>query len=46
MLTPDEMVRLTRTERFAPIAQLWDSLEHEQLPLTGAVGVERRAAAI
>jgi putative addiction module component (TIGR02574 family) len=36
MLTPDEIVRLTPLERLALIAQLWDSLEHEQLPLTSA----------
>ena len=36
LLTPDEIVRLTPTERLALIAQLWDSLEHEQLPLTRA----------
>jgi putative addiction module component (TIGR02574 family) len=33
-LTPDEIVRLTPSERLALIAQLWDSLEQEQLPLT------------
>ena len=34
LLTPDEIVRLTPPERLALIAQLWDSLDHEQLPLT------------
>jgi putative addiction module component (TIGR02574 family) len=34
LLTPDEIVRLSPPERLALIAQLWDSLEHEQLPLT------------
>ena len=40
LLTPDEIVRLTPTERLALIAQLWDSLEHEQLPLTSAQEAE------
>ena len=35
VLSADEIVRLTPSERLALIAQLWDSLEHEQLPLTG-----------
>ena len=39
-LTPDEIVRLTPTERLALIAQLWDSLEHEQLPLSSAQEAE------
>jgi putative addiction module component (TIGR02574 family) len=39
-LTPDEIVRLTPPERLALIAQLWDSLEHEQLPLTSAQEAE------
>ncbi len=39
-LTPDEIVRLTAPERLALIAQLWDSLEHEQLPLTSAQEAE------
>ena len=34
LLTPDEIVRLSPPERLALIAQLWDSLEHEQLPLS------------
>jgi len=34
LLTSDEIVRLTPPERLALIAQLWDSLEPEQLPLT------------
>jgi putative addiction module component (TIGR02574 family) len=34
LLTADEIVRLSPPERLAPIAQLWDSLEHEQLALT------------
>ena len=35
-LTPDEIIRLSPPERLALIAQLWDSLEHEQLPMTTA----------
>lgn len=40
LLTPDEIGRLTPPERLALIAQLWDSLEHKQLPLTGAQEAE------
>ena len=40
LLTPDEIERLTAPERLALIAQLWDSLEHEQLPLTSAQRAE------
>jgi putative addiction module component (TIGR02574 family) len=40
VLTPDEIVRLTPSERLALIAQLWDSLEHEQLPLTSTQEAE------
>jgi len=32
LLTPDEIVLLTPPECLALIAQLWDSLEHEQVP--------------
>jgi putative addiction module component (TIGR02574 family) len=39
-LSPDEIVRLTPPERLALIAQLWDSLEHDELPLTEAQKVE------
>lgn len=48
LLTPDEIVRLSPPERLALIAQLWDSLEHEQLPLTGAqqAELERRVASL
>jgi putative addiction module component (TIGR02574 family) len=48
LLTPDEIVRLTPPERLALIAQLWDSLEHEQLPLTGAqeAELERRLTSL
>ena len=47
-LTPDEIGRLTPPERLALIAQLWDSLEHEQLPLTGAqqAEIDRRLASL
>ena len=46
LLTPNEIVRLSPPERLALIAQLWDSLEHEQLPLTGAqqAELERRSS--
>ena len=40
VLSADEIVRLTPPERLALIAQLWDSLEHEQLPLTDAQEAE------
>jgi len=35
-LTPDEIVRLSPPERIALIAQLWDSLDDHQIPLTSA----------
>jgi putative addiction module component (TIGR02574 family) len=34
LLTSDEIVRLSPSERIALIAQLWESLEEHQLPLT------------
>jgi putative addiction module component (TIGR02574 family) len=48
LLTPAEIVRLTPPERLALIAQLWDSLEHEQLPLTSAqeAELERRLSSL
>ena len=48
LLTPDEIVRLSPPERLALISQLWDSLEHEQLPLTSAqeAELERRLASL
>jgi putative addiction module component (TIGR02574 family) len=48
VLTPDEIVRLTPAERLALIAQLWDSIEHEQLPLTNAQEseLERRLSSL
>ncbi len=39
-LTPEEINPLTPPERLALITQLWDSLEHEQLPLTEAQQLE------
>ena len=46
LLTPDEIVRLSPPERIALIAQLWDSLDNSQIPLTGAqqAELERRLA--
>ena len=38
--TPEQLVRLSPPERIALIAQLWDSLEHHQLPLTTAQEAE------
>ena len=48
LLTPDEIVRLSPPERLALIAQLWDSLEQHQLPLTGAqqTELERRLRSV
>jgi putative addiction module component (TIGR02574 family) len=48
LLTPNEIVRLTPPERLALIAQLWDSLENEQPPLTSAqqAELERRLASL
>ena len=45
-LTPDEIGRLSPDERLALIAQLWDSLDDEQVPLTRAqeAELERRLA--
>jgi putative addiction module component (TIGR02574 family) len=47
-LTHDEIVRLSPPERLALIAQLWDSLEHDQLPLTAAqkAELERRLTSL
>lgn len=36
LLPQDELARLTPPERLALIAQLWDSLEDEQLSLSAA----------
>jgi putative addiction module component (TIGR02574 family) len=48
VLTRDEIVRLSPPERIALIAQLWDSLDNDQLPLTGAqkAELERRLASL
>jgi putative addiction module component (TIGR02574 family) len=48
VLTPEEIVRLTPPERLALIAQLWDSLEQEHVPLTGAqeAELERRLSSL
>jgi putative addiction module component (TIGR02574 family) len=39
-LNQDELSRLTPPERLALIAQLWDSLESDQLPLKAAQRAE------
>ncbi len=48
LLTPDEIVRLSPPERLALIAQLWESLEQEQFPLTDAqqAELERRLTSL
>ena len=48
LLSHDELARLTPPERLTLIAQLWDSLEDEQLPLTAAQQAEldRRLATL
>ena len=40
LLTPAEIVRLSPPERIALIAQLWDSLDADHIPLTGAQQAE------
>ena len=47
-LTQDEIVRLSPAERLALIAQLWDSLDDDQVPLTPAQQTEldRRLATL
>ena len=40
LLTPDELARMTPLERLALIAQLWDSLERDRIPLTAAQEAE------
>ncbi len=47
-LTHDEIVRLSPHERLALIAQLWDSLEQDQLPLSQAqqAEIEHRLACL
>jgi len=46
--THDELLSLTPPERLELIAQLWDSLEDDQLPLTAAQEAEldRRLASL
>ena len=48
LLTPDEIVRLSPPECLALIAELWNSLEHKQLPLTSAQQseIERRLTSL
>jgi putative addiction module component (TIGR02574 family) len=47
-LSPDELARMTPPERLALIAQLWDSLEHDHIPLTATQRAElgRRLASL
>ena len=40
LLTSEEIVRLSSSERLALIAQLWDSLDQHQLPLSSAQQTE------
>ena len=40
LLTRDEIVRLSPPDRLALIAQLWDSLEQHQVPLSQAQEAE------
>jgi putative addiction module component (TIGR02574 family) len=48
LLTPDDIFRLSPPERIALIAQLWDSLDDDHLPLTGPqeAELENRLASI
>jgi putative addiction module component (TIGR02574 family) len=48
LLSSDEIVRLSPQERLALIAQLWDSLEQSQLPLSQPqqTELERRLASL
>ncbi len=48
LLTRDEIVSLSPPERLALIAQLWDSLEQHELPLSPAqqTELERRLASL
>jgi putative addiction module component (TIGR02574 family) len=48
LLTHDEIVRLSPPERIALIAQLWDSLDEDHLPLTTAqqAELERRLTSL
>ena len=40
-LTQDEITRLSPDERLTLIAQLWDSLEDDQVSLTGLLQFEK-----
>ena len=40
LLTAEEIFRLSPPERIALIAQLWDSLDDDELPLTSAQRAE------
>ncbi|MCX6613098.1 MAG: addiction module protein [Acidobacteria bacterium] len=40
LLTPEDIERLTPPERLSLISQLWDSLGHDQLPVTPAQQAE------
>jgi putative addiction module component (TIGR02574 family) len=48
LLKSEEIVHLSPSERIALTAQLWDSLEDEQIPLTAAqqAELERRLATL
>jgi putative addiction module component (TIGR02574 family) len=48
LLSSDDIGRMSPPERLALIAQLWDSLGQDQLPLTGAQEreLERRLASL
>ena len=48
LLTSDEIALLSLPERIALIAQLWDSLDGDRLPVTGAqqAEMERRLASV
>ena len=48
LLTSEEIVRLSPSERIALIAQLWDSLEDNELPVAAAqqAELERRTASL
>jgi putative addiction module component (TIGR02574 family) len=48
LLTAEEIVRLSPSERMALIGQLWDSLQDNEIPVAAAqqVELERRLAAL
>ena len=47
-LRPDEIARLSPAERLALIAQLWDSLDDQEIPLSRGqkVELERRLSSV